>query len=213
MAFPYLTPSRTDDGGLGLKSIEVILEGQAPSGAFVASPNFATYRFSWLRDGAYCAKAMNSVGNTESASRFHRWAERTLLEQKTTAESLIIRLNNGEVPEMDEMLPTRYTLDGALEKFGEVEDSAWPNYQLDGYGVWLDELRKHHQGLGTSDFNSEVVDLVARYLSSTWQTNCFDCWEGTFEISSSALRLRLCLDILLVVVICWKKKISTVSSS
>src|SRR5487761_2522261 len=133
MVFPSQTPLSPADAELGLKSIEVILAGQAPSGAYVASPNFATYNFSWLRDGAYCAMAMDSVGNSESAIRFHRWAERTLLEQKDAAESLIRRLNNGELPHMDEMLPTRYTLDGALEKFGELENSAWPNYQLDGY--------------------------------------------------------------------------------
>jgi len=177
MTFPYLSPSTLNDGGLGIHSLKVLAEGQAASGAFVASPNFPSYRFSWLRDGAYCAKAMNIVGNTEAAGRFHRWAERTLLQQKPTAESLIARLNRGEVPDVGEMLPTRYTLDGALETFGEVEDSAWPNYQLDGYGVWLDELRRHHQHLGTSDFDAEVVDLVARYLSATWQSNCFDCWE------------------------------------
>lgn len=177
MAFPSQPSSTATDGGLGLRSIEVILAGQAPSGAYVASPNFATYGFSWLRDGAFCAMAMDSVGNSDSASRFHRWAERTLLEQKETTETLILRLNNGELPHMDEMLPTRYTLDGALEKFGELENSAWPNYQLDGYGAWLDELRRHHQSLGTSDFNTEVVDLIARYLTSTWKTSCFDCWE------------------------------------
>ncbi len=177
MAFPLETPLTTADGGLGLKSIEVILAGQAPSGAYVASPNFPTYNFSWLRDGAYCAMAMDSVGNSDSATRFHRWAERTLLEQKDAAESLILRLNNGELPHMDEMLPTRYTLDGALEKFGELENSAWPNYQLDGYGLWLAELRRHHEKMGNTDFNAEVVDLVARYLSATWKTNCFDCWE------------------------------------
>jgi GH15 family glucan-1,4-alpha-glucosidase len=177
MTFPHLAPLATNDGELGLNSVKVIADGQSSSGAFVASPNFASYRFSWLRDGAYCAKAMNAVGNTESAGRFHRWAERTLLQQSPTAESLINRLNRGEVPGASEMLPTRYTLEGALEEFGTVEGVAWPNYQLDGYGVWLDELRRHHEGLGTSDFNSEVVDLIARYLSSTWETNCFDCWE------------------------------------
>ena len=177
MTSPQSTPVTTDEVGLSTKSIKVILEGQSTSGAYVASPNFATYRFSWLRDGAYCAMAMNAVGNTESASKFHRWAERTLLEQKPAAESLITRLNAGDIPKMDEMLPTRYTLNGELEKFGEIEDSAWPNYQLDGYGVWLDELRRHHQRLGTNDFSAEVVNLVARYLSATWKTDCFDCWE------------------------------------
>lgn len=172
-----LSYSSPDELGLGVKSIEVILAGQSLSGAFVASPNFESYRYSWLRDGAYCAKAMDLVGQTESASRFHRWVEKALLKQRVIAESLILQLDNGEVPEMDSMLPTRYTLDGSIEKFGEVEDSPWPNYQLDGYGVWLDELRRHHQEFGTSNFNSEVVDLVARYLSSAWKTDCFDCWE------------------------------------
>ena len=165
------------DRELALRSIKIILDGQSPSGAYVASPNFPSYQYSWLRDGAYCARAMDSVGNTDSASKFHRWVEGALLKQKSSAESLIVSLNNGEVPEMDEMLPTRYTLDGALEKFGEVEDSPWPNYQLDGYGIWLYELGSHHRNLGTTDFNSDVVDLVARYLSATWETKCFDCWE------------------------------------
>lgn len=173
----FLDPSSLNDGGLGLKSVKVLLEGQSPSGAFVASPNFASYRYSWLRDGAYCANAMDLVGNTVSASKFHRWVEGALTRQVPTAESLIDRLNKGEIPDMNEMLPTRYTLDGDLETFGEVENVSWPNYQLDGYGVWLDELRRHHQGLGTQDFDSEVVDLVARYLSAAWKTDCYDCWE------------------------------------
>jgi len=165
------------DRALISRSIEIILEGQSPSGAYIASPNFNSYKYSWLRDGAYCAKAMDTVGETESASRFHRWVESTLFGQRIHAESLIRRLERGEVPEKDDMLPTRYTLQGKLEEIGEVEESPWPNYQLDGYGIWLHELEVHHRHLGTTDFNSEVVDLVARYLSATWETDCFDCWE------------------------------------
>lgn len=173
----YLDPSTLNDGGLGVHSVQVLLDGQAPSGAFVASPNFASYGYSWLRDGAYCANAMDLVGHTESASKFHRWVEGALARQAPRAELLISRLDRGEIPDMNEMLPTRYTLDGALETFGEVENVSWPNYQLDGYGAWLDELRRHHQGLGTQDFDSEVVDLVARYLAAAWKTDCYDCWE------------------------------------
>lgn len=173
----YLDPSTLNDGGLGVNSVKVLLDGQAPSGAFIVSPNFASYRYSWLRDSAYCANAMDLVGNTTSASKFHRWVEVTLTREIPTAEFLISRLNKGAILDMNEMLPTRYTLDDALETSGEVENVSWPNYQLDGYGVWLDELRRHHQGLGTQDFNSEVVDLVARYLIATWETDCYDCWQ------------------------------------
>ena len=177
MSTMYLDPSTLDDGGVGVNSVKVLLDGQAQSGAFVASPNFASYRYSWLRDGAYCANAMDVVGNVESASKFHRWVEDAITNQIPTAELLIKRLNKGEIPDMNDMLPTRYTLDGALEKFGEVENVSWPNYQLDGYGVWLDELGRHHRSLGTRNFNREVVDVVARYLAAAWRTDCYDCWE------------------------------------
>jgi len=177
MPTPNFYTSNSRDRELVTKSIEIILQGQSPSGAYIASPNFDSYKYSWLRDGAFCAKAMDAVGETESARRFHRWVESTLLGQKLHAETLIQRLDAGEVPEMGDMLPTRYTLAGKLEKYGEVEDSPWPNFQLDGYGIWLYELELHHRNLGTSDFNSEVVDLVARYLSAAWETECFDCWE------------------------------------
>ncbi len=44
------------------RSVEVLNEGQARSGAFVASPNFPTYHYAWLRDGAFCAHALDVVG-------------------------------------------------------------------------------------------------------------------------------------------------------
>ena len=47
--------------------------GQASSGAFVAGPTFSQYGYCWFRDGAFIAEALDKVGRTEWAARFHRW--------------------------------------------------------------------------------------------------------------------------------------------
>jgi isomaltose glucohydrolase len=56
------------------RSIEIIRDGQAASGAYAASPTFSQYRdFCWFRDGAFIAEAMSRVGEIESAERFFDW--------------------------------------------------------------------------------------------------------------------------------------------
>jgi GH15 family glucan-1,4-alpha-glucosidase len=173
----YLNPATLNDAGLGVRSVEILLAGQAESGAFIAAPDFVTYRYSWLRDGAYCARALDLVGQHQAAGRFHRWVEQTLIRHRISTEAVITRLLAGEVPPMEQMLPTRYSLEGLLEIPDQDDDEPWPNYQLDGYGTWLNELSSHHGATGVTDFDSEAVDLAARYLWAAWQTNCYDCWE------------------------------------
>ncbi len=68
------------------RSIDIILSNQAPSGAYPASPTFPTYRYSWFRDGAFIAHAMDLVGEHESARRFHDWAVSTILRHRHRAE-------------------------------------------------------------------------------------------------------------------------------
>lgn len=172
-----INPEQLDDGALRVRSVEILLAGQDESGAFIASPTFPIYGFSWLRDGAFCARALDLVGHQQAAGRFHRWVENVLLRHQESAEELIAQLQNGDLPPIDQMLPTRYALDGGIERTAEIEDEPWPNYQLDGYGAWLHELGEHHRKTGVMDFNSSAVDLAARYLAAAWQTNCYDCWE------------------------------------
>src|SRR5690606_25866372 len=76
----------------------VIAEGQAPSGAYIASPNFPQYNFAWLRDGAYCALAMDAVGERPSAEAFHAWVARVVEGQAPRIRSVIDRLREGETP-------------------------------------------------------------------------------------------------------------------
>jgi GH15 family glucan-1,4-alpha-glucosidase len=158
---------------LAARSVAVLIEGQAPSGGFVASPNFPTYAYAWLRDGAFCAHALDMVGERAHAAAFHAWSARTVLSHGQRFESAIERIQTGEKPHAEDMPPTRYTLDGELEPHMQ---EPWPNFQLDGYGCWLWSLARHRQD-GAEGPLREAADLVARYLSVAWKLECWDCWE------------------------------------
>ena len=149
------------------------MPARPPSGAYVACPSYATYGFGWLRDGSFCAAAMDAAGERDSSAAFHAWVARTLIAHTDKAERAIARARlGGEVPH-ELLLPTRYTLDGAEEP---AEDDAWPNFQLDGYGTWLWALERHCDGALPPALEPAVA-LAARYLAATWRLPCFDCWE------------------------------------
>jgi GH15 family glucan-1,4-alpha-glucosidase len=154
-------------------SIDVILGGQAPSGAYVASPSFPSYHFGWLRDGSYCALAMDAAGEHASARAFHQWVAGVVNRETGTIDGIVARLDAGEPIEHIHMLPTRYTLDGNVE--GE-QDEIWPNFQLDGYGTWLFAVERHFADALPAELR-DAVDAVARYLAASWWMPCYDYWE------------------------------------
>jgi GH15 family glucan-1,4-alpha-glucosidase len=156
------------------RSLSVLREGQSAGGAFVASPTFRVYQFGWLRDGAFCAHALDVAGEKERSAAFHRWAATTIEEHRAMGEAAIARIEDGEVPSSDSMLPARYTLNGRLEEPGE---EPWPNFQIDGYGMWLWSFEQHLNGQGLAADQARTVELVARYLRATWPLKCFSCWE------------------------------------
>jgi GH15 family glucan-1,4-alpha-glucosidase len=163
-----LSPQTLIDHG-----VRVITEGQAPSGAYIASPNFPQYHFAWLRDGAYCALAMDAVGERASAGAFHDWVARVVETQGARIRSVVGRMHDGIAPHVEELLPTRYMLDGEEE---HVEGEAWPNFQLDGYGTWLFALRSHY-GSELPVRLLPAAELAADYLEATWRLPCYDYWE------------------------------------
>jgi isomaltose glucohydrolase len=172
-------------------SLRVLAGGQAPSGGYVASPEFSQYGFAWLRDGSYCALAMDAAGRGESARAFHAWVARAITGQRARIADIVARLDRGESVPGNEMLPTRYTLDGDIE----VEAEEWPNFQLDGYGTWLFALHAHLDGAAPGEFSDAVV-LAADYLRAAWRLPCYDYWEEsgdrrhTSTLASIAAGLR-----------------------
>lgn len=154
-------------------SIALIRANQAPSGAYVACPTFPTYQYCWFRDGAYIAYAMDVVGAHDSAARFYHWATTMIVQRAAQIERAIAAAPSGK-PAVQDLLDTRYTLDGA-----PGDDTTWTNFQLDGFGTLLWGLAQHlelcHQP--PPDGWRPAVDLLARYLAALWQEPCYDCWE------------------------------------
>jgi GH15 family glucan-1,4-alpha-glucosidase len=105
---------RSRPADLRRRSIEVILDGQAPSGAYVACPTFPPYQYCWLRDGSFIADAMSRAGERASAEAFFDFVERL------------------------DGFDARYRLDGRPD---DSED--WPLRQHDGWGLFLWSVREH----------------------------------------------------------------------
>ena len=175
---------------LGRRSIEVLKAGQAASGAFVASPEFDVYRYAWLRDGAFCAYALDRVGEGATAGRWHGWVAASIEAHRAQIEEVTRRIGAGETPPHSAMPPARYTLDGALEP---VDDDPWPNFQMDGYGMWLWALEEHLAPDPLPPALAQTVELVADYLRAAWRLECFNCWEefdGGVHTSTLAAVMR-----------------------
>lgn len=155
------------------RSLDLIEEHQAVTGAYVASPTFPTYHYSWFRDGAFIADAMSRHGRSHSARKFHRWAASVIKARRDTIVDLVARGRAGEPVGPGEHLHTRYTLDG------QEADGFWENFQLDGYGTWLWALRQQHDRdlSGPPPVGPEVVALTIDYLATFWHQPSYDWWE------------------------------------
>src|SRR4051812_5575506 len=92
---------------LARASIDIILANQAPSGAYLASPAFPVYRYSWLRDGAFIADAMSRVGEVASAEAFLGWCAATVHARRDRIDSLVARAARGDTILATEHLHTR----------------------------------------------------------------------------------------------------------
>lgn len=159
--------------GLFQRSIEIILENQSASGAYLASPNFPTYRYCWFRDGAFIAYAMDLVSQHGSAARFHDWAAANVNRRADVVQRAVAGARLDEALDAGDILHTRYSVNG------EEADEDWPNFQLDGFGTWLWALAEHLR-LSETSIRPEwlrAAGLVANYIAALWRRPCFDCWE------------------------------------
>jgi len=157
---------------LALHSLKVITENQNISGAYIAAPSFEQYRFAWLRDGAFCALAAFVAGDTASAAKFQTWAVDTILKHEELFINAIAILDAGHDLSPEDSPPTRFLEDGSLEK---DHHTAWPNFQLDGYGTWIAVLNQTQTLYSEKDI--AAVRIVADFLLSSWMNPCYDCWE------------------------------------
>jgi GH15 family glucan-1,4-alpha-glucosidase len=171
LPLPYFKVSGVD---LYNNTIKTILENQSESGAYIASPDFPTYAYCWLRDGSFISFALNVVGQHSSARAYHLWVARVIKRYEGKIEILLEKKRRGQTISQQEFLHTRFTLDG------EEASADWMNFQLDGYGTWLWALYEHivltNDIALLSDIKDSIV-LTTRYLIAFWRIPNFDCWE------------------------------------
>lgn len=156
-------------------SLDLIEGLQSSSGAFPACPTFKVYQYSWLRDGTYIAAALARGGRASSAQAFHEWVVSVVVRMAPQIRTVVTQREAGHAPRHEDMLPTRYCLDGTVEVSDGDDD--WPNVQLDGYGIWLWGVEDFLGGRALPAGWAEAVKLAADYLTATWDVPCYDCWE------------------------------------
>jgi isomaltose glucohydrolase len=155
-------------------SVAAILRNQHPSGAIVASPDFAQYQYCWLRDGSFIAHALDRAGEIGAAERFHHWCAAAIARIIPLITAALDRHAAGEPVDAARMPPARFSLEGL------PVDDAWPNFQIDGYGTWLWSLHRHLQTVDEQILPSGLraaVEHSARYLAAMGTSPCYDVWE------------------------------------
>ncbi len=160
------------------KSIDIIKNNQSETGAYVASPNFDSYNYSWFRDGAYISHSMCLAEEFESARRFHIWCANVMERYSDIVDTVILKLENGEKLNETQFLPTRFSLEG------EAVDDEWTNFQTDGFGTWLWALSEYIKLSGDKEILNTVgkgAGLCVKYLLTVWNVPCYDCWEEHLE--------------------------------
>jgi GH15 family glucan-1,4-alpha-glucosidase len=162
---------------LARRSHAVIGGHQDPGGAYPASPGFSAYRgYAWLRDGAFTAEGMSRYGDVRSADRFHDWVSRLLVDRRDQVSALVARAAAGAKVPIEEMLPTRFGLDGANGA------DPWWDFQTDGYGTWLWSIVTHARRHGNDlERWRGGIEVATDYVTAFWSLPCYDWWEEHVE--------------------------------
>lgn len=158
-------------------SAAVIRGFQQPNGAYPASPTFSAYKgYSWLRDGSFIAEGMSRFGDVESVNGFHNWVNTTLSARRGQVDDLVTRHQVGEDIDLADMLPTRFTFDGA-----DGSDPWW-DFQTDGYGMWLWQVGQHvaRHGVDPAQW-ADGLAVAFDFAAEFWNLNCYDWWEEHSE--------------------------------
>ncbi len=162
----------TEEIDLARHSLDVILRWQTSGGAFIAGPTFSQYGFSWLRDSAFIAEALDVAGRLDAAGRFHDWVVRVVFEGAEGMHRAMAAAETGTIPDAADYLHCRYTADGA------TGPDDWPTFQLDGPAIWLWSLSHHVRAGGAlTGRRAQAARLVARYLARLRDTPASDAWE------------------------------------
>jgi GH15 family glucan-1,4-alpha-glucosidase len=154
-------------------SVSLIRNNQDETGAFVASPSFSQYSYSWLRDGTYIAYSLLIKGYYEEVEAYIQWVVGVIERYAHKVDRLPNLLASSQDKQNNWFLSARYTLEG------NEDTSDWPNFQIDGYGsfLWLVARYLGAKGIALPSDWIKACDTVITYLQLVWNQPNSDCWE------------------------------------
>ncbi|HEX6276352.1 MAG TPA: glycoside hydrolase family 15 protein [Polyangiaceae bacterium] len=158
----------------------------APSGAVVAAPTTSLpervggdlnwdYRFCWLRDAAFTARALHGLGYEDEANAFVNWLLHAT--RLTRPELRVLYDVYGELPAKEQDLEHLSGYRGS--KPVRIQNAATEQVQLDTYGEVIDAVaRLCGSGARLDRETQDMLRSFGRYVCGHWHLPDHGIWEG-----------------------------------
>lgn len=117
------------------RSIMIISDNQAASGAYIASPDFPNYYY-WFVVGSFTAYDKDLVGEHASVARFHDWTAIAIIRRPSVAQRTV-----GRVKTKKPYMPLPDSRERTAGLFNNYLTALW---QHPCYDCWEEYPDKNH---------------------------------------------------------------------